>query len=112
EAVFGYSRTEMVGQDGDVLFTPEDRAAGEPEQERTQAEAFGKAPNVRWHVCKDGRRVFIEGVCTAIRDPEGRTTGFLKIGRDATERRASEERQRLLLAELQHRVRNILFVIR
>src|SRR5690606_15262786 len=33
-------------------------------------------------------------------------------GRDATERRASEERQRLLLAELQHRVRNILFVIR
>ena len=112
EAVFGYSRAEIIGQDGGVLFTPEDRAAGEPETERVQAAAAGKAPNVRWHVCKDGRRVFIEGVCTAIHDPDGRATGFLKIGRDATERRASEERQRLLLAELQHRVRNILFVIR
>lgn len=112
EAVFGYSRDEMIGRDADVLFTPEDNAAGEPERERARAARTGKAPNVRWHVCKDGRRVFIEGVCTALHDASGELVGYLKIGRDATERHEAEQRQQTLLAELQHRVRNILFVIR
>jgi two-component sensor histidine kinase len=39
-------------------------------------------------------------------------TGFLKVGRDATDRHAAEERQKVLSAELQHRVRNILAMIR
>ncbi|HEY6815012.1 MAG TPA: PAS domain S-box protein, partial [Croceibacterium sp.] len=112
EAVFGFAHDEIVGRDARILFTPEDNAAGEPDRELALAARTGKAPNVRWHVCKDGRRVFIEGVCTALFDGAGRPTGFLKIGRDATERRAGEERQRVLLGELQHRVRNILSVVR
>ena len=112
EIVFGFSREEMIGRDGDILFTPEDRAAGEPEKERAIAAATGKAPNVRWHVCKDGQRVFIDGVCTALHDAGGRLIGYLKVGRNATERHTAEQRQKLLLGELQHRVRNTLGVVR
>ena len=112
EAVFGYSPVEIIGRDGDVLFTAEDRANGEPEKERAIARSEGKADDVRWHVCRDGARVFIEGVNTSLRHADGSLAGFLKMGADATDRHASEQRQKLLLAELQHRVRNILAMIR
>jgi PAS domain S-box-containing protein len=85
EVVFGWSPTEVVGRPVDMTFTPEDRTAGAPEQERATARASGSAPDVRWHVRKDGKRVFIEGVMRAIAD------GFLKIGQDVTERRQAEE---------------------
>ena len=112
EAVFGYSSEEIVGQDGNLLFTPEDRAAGAFEEERAVAAERGKAPDVRWHLRKDGSRVFIDGVSTALRSAEGKLTGFLKVGRDATDRHQAERRQQLLLEELQHRVRNILAMVR
>lgn len=112
EAVFGYSSAEMTGQNCDRLFTPEDRANGQPERERSTAAANGKAADVRWHLRKDGSRVFIDGVSTALRDRNGALVGFLKIGQDVTERQHVDQRQKLLLAELQHRVRNILAMIR
>lgn len=112
EKVFGYSREEMVGRSFDILFTPEDREKGEPANERAIAAAEGKAPDVRWHMRKDGTRVFIDGISTALRGSGGELIGFLKIGQDVTERHAGEARQKLLLEELQHRVRNILGMIR
>ncbi len=74
-----------------MLFTPDDRARGEPEKEIETARTEGAAPNVRWHQRKDGSHVFIEGKVTALRDASGRVRGFLKIGQDVTERRAAEE---------------------
>ncbi len=110
--VFGWSESEMIGRSVDITFIPEDRSKGEPQKEREQAAAEGKAPNVRWHLRKDGSRVFIDGISTALVDSGGALTGFLKIGRDTTERQQAEQRQRMLLAELQHRVRNTLAVVR
>jgi PAS domain S-box-containing protein len=85
EAVFGWTAEEIIGRPTAMTFTAEDRAAGAPEQELAQARATGSAPDVRWHLRKDGTRVFIEGVTRAIAD------GFLKIGQDVTERRRAEE---------------------
>jgi PAS domain S-box-containing protein len=112
EAVFGYAPAEIIGQSVDILFVPEDRAAGAPELERALAKADGKAPDVRWHLRSDGARVFIDGVVTALRDEAGGLTGFLKIGEDATARHAAGQRQQMLMEELQHRVRNTLAVVR
>jgi signal transduction histidine kinase len=59
------------------------------------------APDVRWHLRKDGSRVFIEGTTRHLADAGGRTRGFLKIGQDVTRRRELEsERQRLRAREL------------
>ncbi|WP_338663658.1 PAS domain S-box protein [Pararoseomonas sp. SCSIO 73927] len=93
-AVFGWTAEEAVGQPGAFLFTPEDRAARQPEWEAATARERGVAPDVRWHLRKDGSRVFIEGSLRALFDEGGDLRGFLKIGRDATERRAAEERLR------------------
>jgi PAS domain S-box-containing protein len=88
EAVFGWSPTEAIGQPVSMLFTPEDRALHEDVKELEIARLTGVAPDVRWHVCKDGHRVFIEGTTRSLPDDERGVRGFLKIGQDVTDRRA------------------------
>jgi len=110
--IFGWSADEIIGQHGSVLFTEEDQINGVPETETGLAEQSGAAPNVRWHRRKDGSRVFIDGQTIVLRAVDGSARGYMKIGQDTTERRRAEERQSVLLAELQHRVRNVLAMVR
>lgn len=110
-AVFGWSAEEAVGQSDAVTFTPEDRDKGALEGERETANREGTAQNVRWHQRKDGTQVFIEGSVAALRGPDGQIRGFLKIGQDVTARKAAEERQSLLMREVDHRAKNALSVV-
>ena len=97
-SVFGWGEEEAVGCPVAMTFTPEDREAGVPEEELDTARREGAAPNVRWHLCKDGSRVFIEGSATVLRRPDGTVQGFLMIGQDVTERRRAEEANARLAA--------------
>jgi two-component sensor histidine kinase len=56
---------------------------------------------------KDGSLVEISLTVSPIKDMKGRIIGASKIARDVTERRRAEERQQLLLREMDHRVRNL-----
>ncbi len=111
-AVFGWREDEVVGKPAAVTFLPEDQKSGVPEREVEHARGHDTAPDVRWHMRKDGTPIFIDGQTVALRYPGGRVRGFMKIGQDVTERRRDEERQGVLLAELQHRVRNVLAMVR
>jgi PAS domain S-box-containing protein len=91
QEVFGWSAAEAIGQPVDMTFTPEDRAIGAPETERLTARTAGQCPNVRWHLRKDGSRVFIDGITRPLQDADGAVTGFVKVGQDVTERRSAEE---------------------
>jgi two-component system CheB/CheR fusion protein len=108
--LLGWDEAEMLGRTADIIFTPEDRQAGAADAERATADREGRAPDERWHIRKDGSRFWASGALTPMRD--GQMRGYLKIMRDATAERQADERQSLLLAELQHRVRNILAVVR
>jgi len=88
-AVFGWTADEIRGRPSDLLFVEEDRVRGEPARELATAAANGVAPDVRWHLHKDGRRVFIEGRVVPI-DSDAGQRGFLKIGQDVTARRRAE----------------------
>lgn len=100
EAVFGWTKAEMEGCPGDILFTPEDLEDGVPQREAETAVHEGQASDVRWHVHKDSRRVFIEGQSVPLYEG-GKHSGFLKIGQDVTSRRAAQE----ALSESEERLR-------
>ena len=89
-AIFGWTADEIIGQPLAMTFVPEDRASGEPEKELATARENGVATDVRWHLRKDGSRVFIEGMTRHLRDARERSRGFLKIGQDVTQRREAE----------------------
>ncbi len=92
ERQFGWTEAEALGQSGDIVFTPEDIAAGEAANEVETARAEGRAEDERWHIRKDGSRFFASGVLTRVNDENGQLRGFAKIMRDVTERRAVEQR--------------------
>lgn len=91
ERLLGYGRSEMIGRSPHRLFTPEDLARRIPERELETARADGCADDDRWHVCKDGTRVWVNGVLTPLRDDAGHFVGFSKILRDRTERKRADE---------------------
>ncbi|RZL20532.1 MAG: PAS domain S-box protein [Sphingomonas sp.] len=111
EDTFGWSEKEMVGQNVSILFTEQDNETGAPEWEAETAVTNGKAPDVRWHVTKGGKLVYLDGQTIALRNTNGTLRGFLKIAHNLTARKKLEERQAVLLAELQHRVRNVLAIV-
>jgi PAS domain S-box-containing protein len=90
QGIFGYSEAEMIGKTGDILFAPEDRDQGIPEQEAERAATAGRAENERWHLRKDGSRFWASGLAQPLRDEGGNTIGFVKILRDLTEQKRAE----------------------
>lgn len=83
--VLGYSEEEFVGQSLAVIFVCEDREQAVHEREMKKAAEHGRAAAVRWHVRKEGRRIFVDGVLTALRDESGSIIGFSKLLRDVTD---------------------------
>jgi PAS domain S-box-containing protein len=104
ERVFGYSEEEIVGSSADVIYTPEDQAAGVPQAERVEAGRMGRAGDERWHQRKDGTRLWGSGSLVPLRNPG---EGFVKIVRDRTGQhqaiealREEEKRFRLLATSI------------
>ncbi len=108
ERILGYAESEIIGESGEIIFTPEDRAAQVPEKELATAAAKGSAKNERWHIRKDGSRFFAFGEMIALYDEAGNLRGFAKLFRDLTERRRSELDQKFLfeIAETIRRAEN------
>ncbi|MDO9713308.1 sensor histidine kinase [Paracraurococcus lichenis] len=111
ERILGYAAAEILGRSAEVVFTPEDRAAGCLAEEMRSALTKGCGDDERWHLRKGGTRFWASGLTMPLRDRAGAVRGFLKILRDRTERRRAEERRALLVAELNHRVKNTLATV-
>jgi PAS domain S-box-containing protein len=109
ERLLGFREDEIIGRDGRIIFTPEDRAKGDAEREIETALASGRAEDERWHVRKDGTRFWGSGLVMPLKHG---ANGLLKIMRDETERRRADELRRLLIRELDHRVKNVLAMVR
>ena len=90
ERTLGYSEPEWLGRPADIIFTPEDRVSGKPQQEISSATKQGHSPDIRWHLRKDGTRLFVEGTLVALRNDAGQLLGFSKVMLDITERKKRE----------------------
>jgi two-component system CheB/CheR fusion protein len=102
ERMFGYREADVMGNELDFLFTPEERERGAPAEAIERARRDGRASNERWHVRKDGGQLYCCGEITQIEN--GEFLGFAMIARDETERmRQEREREQTLSAEQRNR---------
>ncbi len=90
EALFGYTEAEAIGLRFDVIFVPEDLALGLADMERAVALAVGQSEDDRWHLRKDGLRIWVTGALIALRD-DGRHVGFAKLMFNRTNLRSQME---------------------
>ena len=108
--IFGYSAEEMVGQPI-IRIIPPDLHSQEKQilAQLRRGEHIDHYETVR--VAKGGRLVDISLTVSPLRDRSGNVIGASKVGRDITERKQAERLQRLLVDELNHRVKNTLATI-
>src|SRR2546421_9400384 len=79
ERILGYREEEVIGRPGFLFFTPEDTQAGVPERELRSAAEMGQAGDDCWLLRKDGTRVWVSGMTTALRDEHQHLRGFAKV---------------------------------
>ncbi|SNS91995.1 two-component system, chemotaxis family, CheB/CheR fusion protein [Noviherbaspirillum humi] len=118
ERLFGYTEADIVGQSGEILFTPEDREAGAYQDELRRAREDGRAEDDRWHLRRNGMRVYCSGITSPLVDDE--IGGYVKIARDLTDAKWRHdqqdaklewERQERIRAEEAARVRDEFFAV-
>ncbi len=110
ERVFGYSSDEVVGKPVLVLI-PEDRHDEEPGilARLRRGERIDHYETVRRR--KDGSLIDVSLSVSPVKNRAGRIVGASKIARDISERRRAQERYKLLLGEMKHRIKNNLATV-
>jgi len=102
QRIKGYDESEVLGRHFSMFYSLSDRALGVPPLLLERAAREGHAKHEGWRVRKDGSRFWADVLITALRLPTGELRGFVKMTRDMTERRQSEEslrEQRTLLTK-------------
>jgi two-component system CheB/CheR fusion protein len=99
--IFGYETDEIIGKPFDVIFTPEDIKNGIPKMEIDKALKEGRATDNRLHICKDKSTFYAYGLVFPLIGIDGERMGYVKILRDLTERKKSEDAIKKYVKELE-----------
>src|SRR5258706_4447830 len=91
ERMKGFSSQEMLGRHSSVFNEARDIESGKPEHGLMEAAATGRFEDEGWRVRKDGSRFWGSVIITALKDEAGQLQGFVKVTRDTSERKQSEE---------------------
>ena len=94
ERIKGYQAREILGQHFSRFYDGESIRAGKPDQELEAARTAGRFEDEDWRLRKNGSRFWANVLISVLKDDNGTTRGYLKITRDLTERKESEERLR------------------
>ena len=99
--IFGYETDEIIGKHFDVIFTEEDIKNDIPKNEIETALKEGRATDNRWHICKDRSEFYAYGLVFPLTGIDGEMLGYVKILRDLTERKKSEDAIKNYVRELE-----------
>ena len=104
EQLFGYNKPITI------LFARDRREKEDEIMGRIRrGEHVDHYETVRRH--KDGSLLDVSLSVSPLKDSGGKIIGASKIARDITERRRAQERQNLLVGEIQHRIKNTLATV-
>ncbi|HWB94510.1 MAG TPA: ATP-binding protein [Puia sp.] len=100
EQINGYTREEIIGKPISVFYTNEQNARGEPVYNLGKAGVEGRYECIGLRKRKDGSEFYADVVLTAIRNEDGKLTGFMKITKDISAQiKVREDLNRALVRE-------------
>ena len=99
--IFGYETEEVIGEPFDLIFTEEDLKNGIPKKEIETALKEGRATDNRWHIAKDKSLFYAYGLVFPLIGLDGERLGYVKILRDLTDRKNSEDAIKNYVRELE-----------
>src|SRR5690606_34047237 len=106
ERLFGYRAEEVIGKPIGTIIPPGREEEGlELLTRLRRGERIEHFETIRLR--KDGSLIDVSLAISPIRDASGRIIGASKIARDITERRRAEEHYRMLMREMNHRIKNL-----
>jgi PAS domain S-box-containing protein len=111
ETITGYSKDELLAKSLFDITHPHD-VPGEIEQYARQV--AGKVDHYatsKRYVRKDGRVIWVEVASSTVRGEDDRFGYGVRMVQDITDRKLAEEQKKLLLDELNHRVKNTLATV-
>ena len=110
ERTYGYAAEEAVGQPWSLIMGTQGAAEMRGILDRVKRSRVATTIEAQ-RVTKEAREIHVASTISPIRNRAGKVVLLSAIERDITERRQSDERQRALLAELDHRVKNTLATV-
>ena len=99
--IFQYETEEIIGQHFKIIFSEIDIKDGIPQLEIDTALKEGRALDNRWHICKDGSLFYAYGVVFPLIGIDGNKLGYVKILKDLTEQKKSQDAANKYLQELE-----------
>src|SRR3989344_9313832 len=99
--IFGYETEEVIGESFDLIFTEEDLKNGIPKREIETSLKDGRATDNRWHIAKDKSLFYAYGLVFPLTGLDGEMLGYVKILRDLTDRKQSEDAIKKYVRELE-----------
>lgn len=110
ERMFGYTAAEAIGQSV-LMLIPDERKGEEASIIERIAQGIRVETFETVRLRKDGTRIPVSLTISPIKTADGAIIGASKIARDISVRKENERRIRLLLREVNHRVKNQFAVI-
>jgi PAS domain S-box-containing protein len=110
-SITGYGRQELLGQSFWSVTHVDDLEADQAQFAQQMAGRLDAYTVEKRYVHKDGYVVWVEVAASRVDDTAGKPLYGIRVVRDISERKRAEEHQRLLIHELNHRVKNTLATV-
>jgi PAS domain S-box-containing protein len=110
-AISGFSKEQLLARTFFDITHPEDIAA---ERRAFAAQVAGDTDRydcTKRYVRGDGRVIWVEVASSTVRHVDGAFRYAVRMVQDVTERKSAEQHARLLIEELNHRVKNTLAIV-
>jgi PAS domain S-box-containing protein len=110
ERIFGYLPEEAIGKPITILIPPERLHEKDSFFDRVRrGDRVDHVETIRRH--KDGHLISVSLTISPMKDADDKVVGASLIAQDITERKRSDEREHLLMREVNHRAKNLLSVV-